>query len=103
MYKLANKQTPKKYPDLSFIVDLTAVVEKVWLSAARIVTRDRASLYPKMLEAILLLKFNKELWDNFDIADTLALIKKNINKNLQKQLILSDCFNNWMEDFENID
>ena len=61
-------------------------------------------MYPKMLEAIIFLKFNRELWTKFDIADAVSIAKKtNNNEKLEKRRIASCCFNKWMNDFVNID
>lgn len=53
LFRTAAKEPPNLYPNLKFIGTSTACVELVWAMAARIITRDRASMYPKMVVALL--------------------------------------------------
>ena len=51
-----------EYIDLSWIPSTSDVVERLFSKAKYILTDHRASMHPKTLEAILMLKENRSLW-----------------------------------------
>lgn len=99
LYRTAAEDTPNLYPNIKFICASTACVERVWSIAQRIVTKDRCSMYPKMVEALLFLKFNSELWDKYDVADAVFMVKNKKNVELNQRLTSQEIFDEWLVDF----
>ena len=99
LYRTAAEETPNLYPNLNFIGASTACVERVWSMAARILTKDRASMYPKMVEALLFLKFNSVLWNKYDVADAIFMVKNKNNVELNQRLTSQEIFDEWLVDF----
>lgn len=56
-------------------------------------------MYPKMVEALLFFKFNKELWDKYDVVDAVFMVKNKNNEELLKCIISQVMFDEWLEDF----
>ena len=98
LYRTAAEDTPNLYPNLNFIGASTACVERVWSIAQRIVTKDRCYMYPKMVEALLFLKFNSELWDKYDVADAVFMVKNKKNVELNHMLTSQARFDEWLMD-----
>ena len=90
---------PNLYPKINYIGVSTACVERVWSMAQRIFTKDHCSMYPKMVEALLFLKFNSELWDKYDVADAVFMVKNKKNVELNQRLTSQERFDEWLMDF----
>ena len=51
-------------------------MEIIWSRACYILTTQRSAMSPKMFEAIMFLKYNKELWDLTTVQDAVRTITK---------------------------
>ena len=64
----------EEYIDCKFILGSVAEAERVWSMAKYVLTNHRRSLTPRMMEAILFLRYNERLWD-------LSLVAEAVNGN----------------------
>jgi len=51
------------YRNCEFILGSVAVVERLWSQAKHVLTEERANMEVELVEAILYLKYNSDLWD----------------------------------------
>lgn len=84
------KAFSSKYVDCRFILGSGAEVERVWSMAGNVYTKRRSSTSPLVLELILYLNYNKDLWgiDQVALANTRRRSEKRsarVEKILQRQ------------------
>ena len=58
-----------KYINCDFILGSAAEVERLWSEADAIITKQRASTSPLLVEVILNLNYNRRLWGLNDVVD----------------------------------
>ena len=69
-----------------FILGSAAEIERVWSAAERVLTNDRFSTHPVLLEAILFLRFNQKYWTKCTVCQAIKLVQKeDSNKRYKKE------------------
>jgi len=62
--------------NLDHVLGSAAEVERVWSLARYVLTSQRSQMAPVLFEAIMFLKFNRELWDEKTVQLAYDLFKK---------------------------
>ena len=71
--------------DCSFILGSAAEVERLWSESQWLLDRHRTKLDPKLLEAMLILRKNRDLWKPIDVACALDAQKKETGEIRQRK------------------
>jgi hypothetical protein len=71
------RKSVSEYIDCSFIGSSAAIVESLWSKFDALVDQRRSGMSPVMIEAILYLKENRDLWDINDVRTALKKLKEN--------------------------
>jgi len=66
-----------EYIDCSFIGASAGIVERLWSKFDALVDQRRSGMSPVMIEAILYLKENRDLWDISDVKTALKKLREN--------------------------
>lgn len=92
-----------EYYPVDFILGSAAEAERVWSEARYVLTTQRSAIAPAVFESIMILRFNKELWDCTTVVQAVDMIKKESREaRLQKLLKETDEFFNNQEAETNI-
>lgn len=76
-----------EYIDLRFILGSAAEVERLWSLAKHVFTDGRSSMYPRLFEAIMMLRANRDLWNLEDMEEAIrAWQADNKEKRLEKRM-----------------
>jgi hypothetical protein len=74
--KLENTSDHGGYIDCQFILGSAAEVERCWSEARYILPNQRAGMAPEFFEAIMMLRYNRELWDKRLVAEAKDMVAK---------------------------
>jgi hypothetical protein len=66
-----------EYIDCSFIGASAGIVERLWSKFDALIDQRRSGMSPVMIEAILYLKENRDLWDISDVKTALKKLREN--------------------------
>jgi len=94
----ANRNQESAYVNLDCVVGSAAEVERLWSMANCILTNQRKSLAPVMLEALLFLKHNREHWDEGLVMEAHRAARASL-KNDRLEKLLSEAG----DDYDNED
>ena len=75
--KKRKSEAPAKYIDCNFILATAVGVERLWSLAKNVLTDGRRNMAPLMVQVILFLKENRELWNDELVFQSIAKVKKN--------------------------
>ena len=80
-------ESQSPYRDMSHVMGSDAIVECLSSVAHYILTDQRSSMSPEMLEVILYLNFNRDMWDVSTVAEAHTLVRnKDRDERLAKKL-----------------
>jgi hypothetical protein len=65
-----------EYIDCSFIGSPAGIVERLWSKFDALVDQRRSGMSPVMIEAILYLEENQDLWDINDFLTALKMLRE---------------------------
>ncbi len=71
------RKTESGYIDCSFIGSSAGIVERFWSKFDALVDQRRSGMSPVMIEAILYLKENWDLWDIHNVRTALRMLQDN--------------------------
>jgi len=74
--KLGSHETVSNYIDVSFVEPTSNIAERLFSRVRKVWTEDRKRMLPSVLEVVMILKYNKNLWD----VDTITKVRKNPRK-----------------------
>jgi len=74
--KIGSHETISNYIDCSFIEPTSNIAERLFSRVRKVWTEDRKRMLPSTLEVVMILKYNKQLWD----VDTITKARKNPRK-----------------------
>ena len=89
----ANRNAPKsKYVNLDFVLGSAAEVERLWSMAKYVLSNQRKSMSPLLLECLMYLKFNRKFWDASMVADAyrLAQTKQQSGRLVKKAKLMEE-------------
>ena len=100
--KKLRAQPRDEYIDCSFILATAVGVERLWSLAKNVLTDRRRGMATLMVQVILFLKENRELWNDEMVFQSIAKVKKNdVNDRRRKReelLAAQDIMQAAMED-----
>jgi hypothetical protein len=71
------QKSKSEYIDCSFIRASAGIVERLWSKFDALIDQRRSGMSPVMIEAILYLKENRDLWDISDVKTALKKLRQN--------------------------
>ena len=75
---------------LDHVIGSAAEVERLWSIAKHILTDTRSKMAPIVFEAILFLRFNRDIWNEFTVVDALNAVRvENKDKRLTEKLAMA--------------
>lgn len=75
--RMESHEHPSNYIDISFVEPTSNIAERLFSRTRKVRTYDRMRMKPSVLEIVMLLKYNRDLWN----ADTIIKAKKNPRNN----------------------
>jgi hypothetical protein len=83
------------YIDCRFILGSAAEVERCWSEARYVLPNQRAGMAPEFFEAIMMLRYNSQLWDKRLVAEAKDMVAKdNSDRRIAKRM---EAVNEFME------
>ena len=76
VFKKRRAEPPAEYIDCSFILATAIDVERLWSLAKNILTDKRRGMATRMVQPILLLKENRDLWTEAMVYGSISTVKK---------------------------
>jgi len=83
-----------RYINVDFIRGSAAEVERLWSAAKRILTDTRSRTTPRLFEAILYLKFNKDYWGQYEVNIAIINAREHMATERQKDNEAYEAVNN---------
>ena len=82
-----NQALVEEYIDTSFIINSAVEVERLWSIAGNVLTSNRNKMLPTLMQVIIFLKVNRDMWDEDTVHQSIINSKNTERENRSRRTV----------------
>ena len=82
-----NQAPVEEYIDTSFIIPSAVEVERLWSIAGNVLTSNRNKMLPTLMQVIIFLKVNRDMWDEDTVHQSIINSKNTERENRSRRTV----------------